>query len=85
MVFQMDQLLAQNSLDRMNEDVLVDLIEKNLSFSMKLLRLMNTNYKQTYKVCSIRKAISLIGLEEVQKWIQLLSVKFSESSYPAFK
>lgn len=76
-VFGTKRMLENYQIDSMKEDEIVELIEKDLSFSIKLLRLMNTNWSQTQKVCSIRTAILLIGLEEVQKWIQLLSIRYS--------
>ncbi|WP_338469523.1 HDOD domain-containing protein [Niallia sp. XMNu-256] len=76
-VYQTDQLLAQDKINSMNEDELVQWVERDLSFSIKLLRLINTSQSQSSKVCSIRKAITLIGLEEVKKWIQLLMVRYS--------
>lgn len=76
-VFGSDHLLKHDQIHSMDEDQLVELIEKDLSFSIKLLRLMNGSSKQNQKVCSIRKAVSLIGLEEVQKWVQILSIRYS--------
>ncbi|WP_428908388.1 EAL and HDOD domain-containing protein [Niallia sp. Krafla_26] len=79
-VFRTDPILTQFPQDILNEDTLVEIIEKDLSFSIQLLRLINSNSIQNGKVCSIQDAISLIGLEEVQKWVQLLMFRYSLNS-----
>ena len=65
--------LHQPNVNQLEEDDLVDIFEKDLSSSLKLLRLMNKNELQEHKVCCIREAISLIGADEIQKWFLLLS------------
>lgn len=65
--------LHQPNVNQLKEDDLVDIFERDLSSSIKLLRLINKNELQEHKVCCIREAISLIGAEEIQKWFLLLS------------
>ena len=60
-------------MNQLKEDDLVDIFERDLSSSLKLLRLINKNELQAHKVCCIREAISLIGADEMQKWFLLLS------------
>jgi c-di-GMP-related signal transduction protein len=65
--------LHQPNVNQLKEDDLVDIFERDLSSSIKLLRLINKNELQEHKVCCIREAISLIGAEEIQKWFLLLA------------
>lgn len=68
---------SQNGMiENLDEEELVELLEKDLSLSIKLLRLINRNsIKNDKKICSIRRAIALIGLDGVKKWIHILSAR----------
>ncbi|WP_335871653.1 EAL and HDOD domain-containing protein [Bacillus sp. 2205SS5-2] len=51
-------------------------IEKDLSLSYKLLKLINSfTYRTSQPIKSIQQGIVLIGLNEVQKWIYILAVR----------
>lgn len=57
-------------------DVITDLIEKDLSLSYKLLKLVNSPYnRHKQKVYSVRQAVMLLGLIEIKKWLYVLSVR----------
>jgi c-di-GMP-related signal transduction protein len=60
----------------LEEDELADMIEKDLSFSIKLLRLLNISTHHKQKICSIREAISILGVEEIRKWMELLAASY---------
>ncbi len=60
--------------------VIAAIIEKDLSLSYKLLKLINSPaFRPKYKIHSISQAIILLGLIEIQKWIYVLAVR--ESAY----
>ena len=57
-------------------DTITKLIEKDISLSYKLLKLINSPaYRPKQKINSIRQAIVLLGLIEIQKWIYVLAVR----------
>lgn len=62
-----------------NIDVISEFIEKDLSLSYKLLKLVNSQYRRTkHKIHSIKQAVMLLGLMEVKKWLYVLSVRERE-------
>lgn len=59
-----------------NLDEITQLIEQDLSVSYKLLKLINSPaYRPANKINSIRQAIVRLGLNELQKWLYLLSIR----------
>jgi c-di-GMP-related signal transduction protein len=53
-----------------------DVIEKDLSLSYKLLRLINNPvFRPRNEVSSIKQAIILLGLNEIKKWIYVLAIR----------
>jgi c-di-GMP-related signal transduction protein len=59
-------------------DLISNLIERDLSLSYKLLRLINSPaFRPKHKINSIRQATVLLGLNEIQKWIYVLAVRES--------
>jgi c-di-GMP-related signal transduction protein len=57
-------------------DLIAQLIEQDLSLSYKLLKLINSPaYRPKHKISSIRQAIMLLGLFEIQRWIYVLAVR----------
>lgn len=70
------QAIQNMSLEELTVDELAELIEKDLSLSIKLLRLINTSsVKCDKKICSIRAAIALLGVDKIKKWIHVLSTR----------
>ncbi|WP_409251027.1 EAL and HDOD domain-containing protein [Bacillus sp. SCS-153A] len=52
------------------------LIEQDISLSYKLLKLINSPaYRPKQKISSIRQAIILLGLIEIQRWIYVLAIR----------
>lgn len=52
------------------------LIEQDLSLSYKLLKMINSSvYGPKQKITSIRQAVVLLGLSEINKWISVLAVR----------
>jgi c-di-GMP-related signal transduction protein len=52
------------------------LIEQDISLSYKLLKLINSPaYRPKQKIHSIRQAIILLGLIEIQRWIYVLAIR----------
>jgi c-di-GMP-related signal transduction protein len=57
-------------------DIIASWIEKDLSLSYKLLKLINSPaFRPRQKIKSIRQAIVMLGLIEIQKWIYVLAVR----------
>jgi c-di-GMP-related signal transduction protein len=57
-----------------DEDELADLIEKDLSLSLKLLKLIQiSSVHEENKICSIREGISLLGANKIMKWTYILA------------
>jgi c-di-GMP-related signal transduction protein len=55
---------------------ITELIEQDISLSYKLLKLINSPaYRPKQKVSSIRQAIVLLGLIEIQRWIYVLAIR----------
>ncbi|MDA6106704.1 HDOD domain-containing protein, partial [Escherichia coli] len=53
-----------------------DVIEKDISLSYKLLRLINNPvFRPRNEVSSIKQAIMLLGLNEIKKWIYVLMIR----------
>jgi c-di-GMP-related signal transduction protein len=56
-----------------------DVIEKDISLSYKLLRLINNPvFRPRNEVSSIKQAIILLGLNEIKKWIYVLAIRGAE-------
>ncbi|MFZ3590598.1 EAL and HDOD domain-containing protein [Bacillus sp. DJP31] len=71
-------LLVLKELDMPIPDIdhITMVIEKDLSISYKLLKLINSpTIRPKYEVSSIKQAIVLLGLIEINKWIYVLSIK----------
>jgi len=70
------QTIQNMTLEELKVDELAELIEKDLSFSIKLLRLINTSsVTSNQKICSIRAAITLLGVDQVKNWVHVLSTR----------
>ncbi|WP_071394526.1 EAL and HDOD domain-containing protein [Bacillus tuaregi] len=66
------------SLEEIDVDELAELIEKDLSLSIKLLKLINTSsFGCDHKICSIRAAIALLGVDKIKNWVHVLSTRES--------
>jgi len=52
------------------------LIEKDLSLSYKLLKLINSPaLRPKHKIYSIRQALAYLGLKEIEKWVNVLALR----------
>lgn len=64
---------TEPSIDRITE-----LIERDISLSYKLLKLINSPaFRPRQKINSIRQAVMMLGLIELEKWIYVLAVRES--------
>lgn len=69
-------LIKNLSMTEPNVDVITELIERDLSLSYKLLKLINSPaLRPRNKISSIRQAIVLLGFNELQKWVYVLSIR----------
>lgn len=63
-------------------DSITEIIEKDPSLSLKLLKLVNPPFYHAHqKISSVKQAVMLLGLLEIKKWLYILSVKERECVY----
>lgn len=78
-LFQYFQIISMLREDEANLDLIAENIEREISLSYRLLKLINTSSKRSKsKVRSIKQAILLLGLTELRKWIYLLAMRESD-------
>nr|WP_106782375.1 EAL domain-containing protein [Lysinibacillus timonensis] len=74
-------ILKQLSTSEPRIDMIAQIVERDLSLSYKLLKLINsTAFRRKAKISSIKQAIVLLGLQEFQKYIYILSVRDSQNN-----
>lgn len=76
-------LLVLEELDMPVPDIdhITEVIEKDLSISYKLLKLIKSpTIRPKYEISSIKQAVVLLGLIEIKKWIYVLAIKGVNSS-----
>lgn len=74
--FQIISLLRE---DEASIDLIAENIEREISLTYRLLKLINNSPKRTKsKIRSIKQAILLLGLDDLRKWIYLLAMRESE-------
>lgn len=72
------EMIQNLSMTEPSIERITQLIEKDISLSYKLLKLINSPaYRPKQKINSIRQAVVLLGLIELQKWIYVLAVRES--------
>ena len=75
-LFQYFQVISLLRDDETDIDLLANNIEREISLSYRLLKLINDSTRRSKtKVRSIKQAILLLGLRELQKWIYLLAMR----------
>ena len=75
------QILAELSKTEPNIKIIASEIERDISLSYKLLKLINSPaFGTRNKIESIKQAIILLGFDEIRKWIYVLSVKNTQTS-----
>ncbi|WP_078556273.1 EAL and HDOD domain-containing protein [Bacillus alkalicellulosilyticus] len=74
-------ILTELSKEEPNIDLITQAIEKDVSLSYKLLRLINSSARTAHKIKSLKQAIVLLGLNEIKKWIYFLSLSQSNNSH----
>lgn len=69
------QLLAQMNDSSLGIDELADTLSRDISLSVRTLKYVNSPLNGLYnEVTSIRHAVSLLGLERIRNWVNLLVV-----------
>lgn len=69
-------LLAELNKPEPDVDAITSYIQRDLSLSYKLLKIVNTMaYYRRVQVQSIRQAVVVLGLNELKRWITILSLK----------
>jgi len=77
-VSQHNQLLLFGDLTNLDLDFdqLEIILKRDVSLTVKFLKMLNSSfYGYKSKITSIRQALTLLGLNEVKKWISLILVK----------
>lgn len=70
------QILKEIECPEPDLEKIKDVIEKDISLSYKLLRLINNPvFRPRNEVSSIKQAIILLGLNEIKKWIYVLAIR----------
>ncbi len=70
------QIMGELSQPEPEIDKITEVIEKDVSLSYKLLKLLNsTMFSRMNEIKSIKQAIVLLGLKELKKWIYVLSLR----------
>ncbi|WP_274308035.1 EAL and HDOD domain-containing protein [Solibacillus daqui] len=78
-LFQYFQIISLLRDENTNIDMLVEYIEREISLTYRLLKLINNSSKRSKsKVRSIKQAILLLGLTELRIWIYLLAMHESD-------
>lgn len=66
-----------------NFNYIANIIKKDMSLTYELLRLINClKFYRGNKITSINHAVSLLGLEEIKKWVSLLSLRIIGEDKP---
>jgi len=58
------------------------IIEKDVSLTYKLLKLVNSNFTSSRKITSIQHGLSILGIESFRKWISLAMVQNLSGNKP---
>ncbi|CAM3923144.1 EAL and HDOD domain-containing protein [Mesobacillus thioparans] len=74
------QILKETESPEPDLEKIKDIIEKDISLSYKLLRLINNPvFRPRNEVSSIKQAIILLGLNEIKKWIYVLAIRGADT------
>lgn len=75
-LFQYFQIISLLRNDETSIDVIAENIEREISLTFRLLKLINNSMtRPKLRIRSIKQAIVLLGLTELRKWIYLLAMK----------
>lgn len=69
------QLISYINQPEPDFNVIANIVERDLSLSYELLRLINSvAYSRGNKITSIKHALTMLGIEETKKWIALVAL-----------
>lgn len=72
------QIIALLKNEQPSIDEIVELIESDVALSYKILKIINSSSKKSKrKIRSIKQAILLLGLDDLQKWVHILTYRES--------
>lgn len=70
------QMIQEVEKEEPDYNILANIIEKDLSLSYKLLRIVNAvGYGSRHKITSINQALVRLGTDEIKKWIYVLMLQ----------
>src|SRR5690625_2879604 len=70
------QIIQEMENDEPDYNILASIIERDLSLSYKLLKIVNSvGYGSRHKIKSITQALIRLGIDEIKKWIYLLMLQ----------
>lgn len=79
------KILSQLNKADFSLEKIEELIKKDVSISLKLLRLINSaQYNFVSNITSLKQAMTLIGEEQMKKWLYLITIKSIGSNKPQF-
>lgn len=75
------RLKEEMNKDEIDFKAISTIIESDVDLSYKLLRLVNS-FSFSYEVVSIRHALAILGIKEIEKWINFIMVSDFASNRP---
>ena len=57
------------------------MIERDLRITYKLLKLVNSKFVVVKEINSVKHALAVLGIKEIEKWVTLLMIQDSKSSF----
>lgn len=70
------EIIKELNKDEVNFDKIEEIIEKDVSLSYELLRLVNSSiYYKRNDIYSIKQALVFLGYEELRKWMGIMLIK----------
>lgn len=71
------EFLGTLMMEEADIDMIIGFIERDLSLSYKLLKLINSHpfHRTEQRVHSVKQAVLMLGLIEIKKWLYILSVR----------
>lgn len=77
------RLINMINSDDYNFSVVSKIIENDFAFSYEILRLVNSAYySRKHKISSIRQALTILGMNELRKWIYLVFIRDLKQEKP---
>ncbi|MFZ5969821.1 MAG: EAL and HDOD domain-containing protein [Bacillota bacterium] len=77
------QILQELNCEEPSFDRIANVIEYDVGLTYKLLRLVNSKFTLIKEVHSIKHALAILGLKEIERWISLIMVQEMGNDKPS--